>query len=65
VSARTTDRVFLGAEIPANYKTGLLARAAREDRSISSVVRSALGAFLFREAGLRALGELEREKEGN
>ena len=61
--ARSTDRVFLGAEIPANYRAGLLARARQEDRSMSSVVRSALGAFLFGEAGRRALEELDREKE--
>jgi hypothetical protein len=47
MSARTTDRVFLGTVIPANYKASLLDRAEREDRSMSSVVRSALAAFLF------------------
>jgi hypothetical protein len=57
MSATSTERVFLGAQIPANYSAALADRALREDRSKSSVVRSALAAFLFGEAGRRALDE--------
>jgi hypothetical protein len=54
MSARSTDRVFLGSVIPANYKASLRARAMREDRSMSSVIRSALDLYLY--------GQLERQK---
>ncbi len=54
MAVRSTDRVWLGAQIPRNYHDALFARAQREDRSASSVVRSALAAFLFGETDLRA-----------
>lgn len=59
---KTTEQKFLGAQIPANYHGALRARAEREDRSVSSVVRSALAVFLYGEAGSRALTELEQQK---
>jgi hypothetical protein len=54
MTVRSTDNAWLGAQIPRSYHAALFARAEREDRSASSVVRSALAAFLFGEAELRA-----------
>jgi hypothetical protein len=50
MTVRSTDNAWLGAQIPRNYHDALFARAEREDRSASSVVRAALAAFLFGEA---------------
>jgi hypothetical protein len=50
---QSAERVWVSAQVPANYRSSLLARAEREDRSMSSLVRAALSAFLFSEAELR------------
>jgi hypothetical protein len=47
MSARSTDHVFLGSVIPKNYKASIRARAIQEDRSMSSVIRSALSLYLY------------------
>jgi hypothetical protein len=47
MSVKSAEQVFLGAQIPANYSAALAARALRDDRSKSAVVRLALAAFLF------------------
>jgi hypothetical protein len=43
-SAETT---FLNAVVPRNYHRAVRERADRDDRSMSSVVRAALAAYLF------------------
>jgi hypothetical protein len=48
---QSAERVWVSAQVPANYRSSLLARAEREDRSMSALVRAALSAFLFDEAG--------------
>jgi hypothetical protein len=52
---QSTERAWITARVPKNYRSRLLARAEMEDRSMSSLVRSALSAYLFTtEAELRA-----------
>lgn len=60
---QSAERTWISAQIPRNYHTALFARSEREDRSASSLLRAALGSFLFGDAGLRALAEVEQERE--
>jgi hypothetical protein len=57
MSVKSAEQVFLGAQIPASYSTALAARALREDRSKSAVVRLALAAFLFGDSAGEADGD--------
>jgi plasmid stability protein len=50
----SAEQATLTAVIPRNYARALRARAEREDRSMSAVVRAALSAHLFSEAELHA-----------
>lgn len=61
MSGQSTERTWISAQIPRNYHAALFARSEREDRSASSVVRSALAAFLF-ENGQPAVDELQQKE---
>jgi hypothetical protein len=45
---RAVDRVVVGAYVPISTRDRLVAQAAQEDRSVSSIVRIALGDYLAR-----------------